>query len=211
MVREELDGPVGPVGCAIYSHEFYETDTARGFKRGVHLQVTRENSLLTQAMRMQPNWGREALDRLREEFRHSIVVLVQSEDLPEAHNRVSLTDRSESDGLPGVRLDYKVSPECRRSLDFGMAKAEAMLRAAGAYRIDYLPLAPMTGWHLLGTARMGSDRATSVTDGSGRCHEAPNLLVADGSLFTTVGAVNPGSTIGALGLKIAEDLAHDIA
>ncbi len=211
MFSEELDGPVGPVGCAIYSHEFYETNAARGFKRGVHLQVTRENSLLTQAMRLQPNWGDEAYRKLREEFRHSIVVLVQSEDLPEAHNRVSLTRQTESDGLPGVRLDYKVSAECRRSLDFGMARGEEMLRAAGAYRIDRLPLAPMTGWHLLGTARMGRDPATSVTDGRGRCHEVPNLLVADGSLFTTVGAVNPGSTIGALGLKIAEDLAREIA
>src|SRR5262249_12104389 len=43
MFREELDGPVGPIGCALYSHEFYETDDRRGFKRGVHLQVTREN------------------------------------------------------------------------------------------------------------------------------------------------------------------------
>ena len=211
MFREELDGPVGPVGCAIYSHEFYETDASRGFKRGIHLQVTRENALLTQAMRLQPSWGREARDKLREEFRHSIVVLVQSEDMPEAHNRVSLTSETDSDGLPGVRLDYAVSPECRRSLDFGMARGEEMLRAAGAWRIERLPLAPMTGWHLLGTARMGRDPATAVTDGQGRCHAVANLLVADGSLFTTVGAVNPGSTIGALGLKIADELARDIA
>ena len=211
MFKEELDGPVGPVGCAIYSHEFYETDASRGFRRGIHLQVTRENALLVQAMRLQPNWSRQGLDKLKEEFRHSAVVLVQPEDMPEAHNRVSLTSEIQPDGLPGVRLDYKVSDECRRSIDFGMARAEEMLRAAGAWRIEYLPLAPMTGWHLLGTARMGSDPATSVTDGRGRCHEVTNLLVADGSLFTTVGAVNPGSTIGALGLKIAEDLAKDIA
>ena len=52
---------------------------------------------------------------------------------------------------------------------------------------------------------------TSVTDGSGRCHTVRNLLVADGSLFPTVGAVNPGSTIGALALKIADDVARDAA
>jgi choline dehydrogenase-like flavoprotein len=57
---------------------------------------------------------------------------------------------------------------------------------------------------------MGTDPATSVTDSRGRCHDVPNLLVADGSLFPTVGAVNPGSTIGALGLKIAEDLAQEL-
>lgn len=33
---------------------------------------------------------------------------------------------------------------------------------------------------------------------SNRCHDVPNIVVADGSLFPTVGAVNPGATIGAL-------------
>jgi choline dehydrogenase-like flavoprotein len=211
MFKEELDGPVGPIGCAIYSHEFYETDERRGFKRGVHLQVTRENIPLMQALRLEPAWGRDAQRLLREEFRHSIAILVLAEDLPEAHNRVSLTDRTEADGLPGVRLDYTLSEHSRRSLDFGLDRAEEVLRAAGAHRAVRLPLAPLTGWHLLSTARMGSDTATSVTDASGRCHAVPNLLVADGSLFPTVGAVNPASTIGALALKIADDLAKDIA
>jgi choline dehydrogenase-like flavoprotein len=211
MFAEAMDGPVGPVGCAIYSHEFYETDEGRGFKRGVHLQVTRENALLVQAMRMQPAWGREAQRRLGEEFLHSIVVLVQVEDLPEAHNRVVLTDRLESDGLPGVRLEYKLSTHSRQSLDYGLDRAEEMLRAAGAFRVDRLDLAPFTGWHLLGTARMGSDPGVSVTNDRGRCHAVPNLIVADGSLFTTAGAVNPGSTIGALALKIADDLAREVA
>ena len=204
MFKEELDGPVGPVGCAIYSHQFYETDDARGFKRGIHLQVTRENPLLTQASRLDPAWGADAQRRLREEFRHSIAVLVMVEDLPEAHNRVTLTRDTERDGLPGVRLEYTLSDRCRSMLDFGIERAEELLRAAGAYRMVRVPLAPYTGWHLLGTARMGSDPATSVTDANGCCHAVPNLIVADGSLFPTVGACNPGSTIGALALKLAD-------
>jgi choline dehydrogenase-like flavoprotein len=36
------------------------------------------------------------------------------------------------------------------------------------------------------------------------------VIVADGSLFPTVGAVNPASTIGALALKIADDLANEV-
>ena len=210
MFAEELDGPVGPVGCAIYSHEFYETDERRGFKRGVHIQVTRENALLLQALRLEPAWGRDAQRLLREEFRHSIAVLVLAEDLPEPNNRVLLTERTEADGLPGVRIEYALSEHSRRSLDFGLDRAEELLRAAGAYRVVRLPLAPLTGWHLLGTARMGSDPRHSVTDARGRCHAAANLIVADGSLFPTVGAVNPGSTIGALALKIADDLAREI-
>jgi len=177
----------------------------------VHLQVTRENPLLAQASRLEPAWGAEAQRLLREEFRHSMAVLVLAEDLPEMHNRVALSEKVESDGLPGVRLEYRMSDHSRRSLDFGLDRAEEMLRAAGAHRIVRVPLAPLAGWHLLGTARMGRDPAISVTDARGRCHAVPNLLVADGSLFPTVGAVNPGSTIGALALKIADDLAREMA
>ena len=98
---------MGPIGCALYSHEFYETDLQRGFKRGVHLQVTREEaSLLLQAARLDPAWGREAQRLLREEFRHSMAVLVMAEDLPEMHNRVTLTDRTDVDGIPAVKIEY---------------------------------------------------------------------------------------------------------
>jgi choline dehydrogenase-like flavoprotein len=209
--EEELDGPVGPGGCAIYSHQFYETDRSRGFVRGVHLQVTRENPLATQASRLDKPWGAEAHAAVRQEFGRSMVVLVLNEDLPEAHNRVSLTDTIEADGLPGVKLHYQVSDHTRRALDFGLDRAEEVLRAAGARLLVRFDIAPLTGWHLLGTARMGSDPLASVTDGQGRCHQVKNLIVADGSLFPTVAAVNPGSTIGAVALKIADDLARDWA
>ena len=211
LFAQELDGPVGPVGCALYSHEFYETDASRGFKRGLQLQVTRESAPLLQAMRLEEAWGAGAQRRLREEFRHSLPVLVMVEDLPEPENCVMLSGGAAADGLPGVRLEYRVSEASRRMLDFGLDRAEEMLRAAGARRVVRQALAPLAGWHLLGTARMGADPATSVADGRGRCHAVGDLMIVDGSLFPTVGAVNPGSTIGALALKLADDLARDIA
>jgi choline dehydrogenase-like flavoprotein len=211
IFKEALDGPVGPVGCSIYSHEFYETDRSRGFERGVHLQLSRENALLVQASRLSPLWGKAPQAQLREEFRHTMPILVLAEDLPERHNRVTLTNREESDGLPGVKIDYTMSERAEKSLDFGLARAEEILRAAGAYRTIRVSPAPLTGWHLLGTARMGSDPKTSVTNSKGRCHCAPNILVADGSLFPTVGAANPASTIGAVALKLASELAEDMA
>ncbi|WP_206530106.1 GMC family oxidoreductase [Nordella sp. HKS 07] len=138
-------------------------------------------------------------------------ILVLAEDLPEAHNRVSLTGTMERDGLPGVKIDYRISERAQKSLDFGLARAEEVLMAAGAYRTVRVSPAPLTGWHLLGTARMGEDKRTSVTDARGRCHAVPNILVADGSLFPTVGAANPASTIGAVALKLADEFAEDIA
>jgi choline dehydrogenase-like flavoprotein len=138
-------------------------------------------------------------------------ILVLAEDLPEAHNRVSLTRTEEPDGLPGVKVDYRMAERAQKSLDFGLARAEEVLLAAGAYRTIRVSPAALTGWHLLGTARMGDDPETSVTDRRGRCHRVPNVIVADGSLFPTVGAANPASTIGAVALKLATELAKDMA
>ncbi len=210
ICKETQDGPAGPIGNCIYSHEFYETDQQRGFVRGLQLQVTRENPLLTQSTYAEPSWGRQGQEQLREEFHHSFRIVIMGEDLPEVDNRVTLIDKMEDDGLPGVKLTYTLSENSQKMLTYGLDQAEEMLRAAGVSRIIRTPHAPGTGWHLLGTARMGPDPKTSVTDAQGRCHTTPNVIVADGSLFPTVGAVNPASTIGALALKIADDLADEI-
>ena len=93
---------------------------------------------------------------------------------------------------------------------FSEERAEELLRTAGAYRIDRQPYPPMTGWHLLGTAAMGADPEVSVVDARGRCHGISNLLICDGSVFPTAGAVNPASTIGALALRLADQLAEEI-
>lgn len=210
IFREPLDGPVGPVGSCLYSHEFYETDRSRDFVRGFQLQITRENALLVQAMRTAPNWGAPGQRALAEEFRHSVVAMVMTEDLPEAHNRVAVSDRLAEDGLPEVSVSYRPSANTEAMIAYGLDRAEEMLCAAGAFRVDRQPYPPISGWHLLGTAAMGTDPLTSVVDRDGRCHEDPNILVCDGSVFPTVGAVNPASTIGALALRFADRLAEDM-
>ena len=208
--KDRQDGPTGPIGNCIYSHEFYETDHQRGFVRGIQLQVTRENPLLTQSTYAEPAWGREAQRQLREEFHHSFRILVMVEDLPEMDNCVTLTDKLAEDGLPVVKLNYDLSQNSQKQLTFGMTKAHEVLQAAGVARTVQTVHAPGTGWHLLGTARMGTDPERSVVNAQGRCHTTPNLLIVDGSVMSTVGAVNPGSTIGALALKFADDLAKEL-
>jgi choline dehydrogenase-like flavoprotein len=206
-----LDGPAGPVGAALYSHQFYETDLSRGFVRGFQVQVTRENSPLSQALRLSPAWGGGAQREFAEEFCHSMVLMIMTEDLPDPDNRVTLLDRTEFDGLPGVKMRYALADNTKAMIDWGYRRTADILKAAGAKREIRAPLPPMTGWHLLGTARMGSDPGNSFVDARGRCHEVSGLIVADGSVMPTVGAVNPGSTIGALALKMAYELAEELA
>ena len=79
-----------------------------------------------------------------------------------------------------------------------------MLDAAGATAVRRNPLVRDSGWHLLGTCRMGDDPTRSVVDRWGRAHDVPNLFVVDGSVFVTSAAVNPTTTIQAIALRTAD-------
>jgi choline dehydrogenase-like flavoprotein len=79
-----------------------------------------------------------------------------------------------------------------------------LLEACGAHTVTADPFTRVSGWHLMGTTRMGDDPATSVVDRWGRCHDVGNLFVVDGSVFVTSAPVNPTSTIQALARRTAD-------
>ena len=58
----------------------------------------------------------------------------------------------------------------------------------------------------LGTTRMSSSPRDGVVDADARTHDVPNLYIAGGSVFPTVGFANPTLTILALSLRLAEEL-----
>jgi choline dehydrogenase-like flavoprotein len=58
--------------------------------------------------------------------------------------------------------------------------------------------------HLGGTARMGDDPRTSVVDTNCRSWDIRNLWICDGSVFPTVGGVNPSLTIQAIACRTAD-------
>ena len=91
-------------------------------------------------------------------------------------------------------------------LDHGMARSRELLEAAGARETVDVDLLVDGGFHLMGTARMGDNRETSVTDRWGRAHDVDNLFIIDGSLFASAAAVNPTITIQALALRAADHI-----
>ena len=134
------------------------------------------------------------------------------EDLPEAHNRVTLDPvLQDSNGIPSPRIDYTISPNSHRMLDHAIDRAKEILGAAGATGIGVDRPILYGGWHLLGTARMGDDPQHSVVNGWGRSHDVKNLFIVDGSIFVTSGGVNPTSTIQALALYIADQMKQRLA
>jgi choline dehydrogenase-like flavoprotein len=215
MVRGVFDRPLaghrGPIGCSLISQEFYETDLARGFVRGYSFQVARGLSPIATAtgglIGDRIPWGRQHRRAYDERFDRTISVSIIGEDLPEEHNRVDLDPQlTDSHGIPAPRVSYTLSDNSRRMLDHGLARAREALEAAGGREVASHPLLRAAGWHLMGTARMGRDPATSVIDAAGRCHDVPNLYIVDGSTMVTCAGVNPTSTIQAVALYIADGM-----
>ena len=58
--------------------------------------------------------------------------------------------------------------------------------------------------HLGGTVRMGFTPKDSVVNQDCQSWDVPNLFVCDGSVFPTVGGVNPSLTITAIAMRTAE-------
>lgn len=207
---EPLEGYKGPFAASLVSQEFYETDRDRGFVRGYQAQTIRSDGPLGTALggyALPVPWGRRHHEEFARQFGHTANITVTAEDLPDASNRVTLsTAETDSSGLPAPVLNYRVDDNAKKILEFGIARNTEVLKEAGAREVLVNPLIRSAGFHLLGTARMGEDPATSVVDPMCRTHDLPNLLVVDGSVFVTVGATNPTSTIQAIALRAADAL-----
>jgi choline dehydrogenase-like flavoprotein len=209
IFSEELDSLQGPIGSVIFSHEFYETDPQRDFVRGFGLQIIRQSGPLHTALggvtATRVPWGAAHHQVFDERFRHMINIGVMGEDLPEAINEVVLDpELTDTHGIASPLVRYRLNDNSLRMLEFGVARASEALQAAGATEIlTCNPMRP-SGWHLLGTCRMGDDPRRSVVDEWGRAHDVDNLFIVDGSVFVTSAAVNPTTTIQAVALRTAD-------
>ncbi|HEX7409177.1 MAG TPA: GMC family oxidoreductase, partial [Candidatus Binatia bacterium] len=66
-----------------------------------------------------------------------------------------------------------------------------------------------TGFHPMGTCRMGPTPESSVVNLRGEVHDVQRLFVADGSIFPTCTGVNPQVSIMAFATRIAQDIGAD--
>jgi choline dehydrogenase-like flavoprotein len=191
--------------------EFYETDAARGFKRGYCYQFTRGYGPAVTAVNGMGDglipWGEGHHAAYRKLFDHQAGMVSICEDLPEEINRVTLDPRlRDGNGIPAPKITYRLGDNTRAMLDHSVARGTEILLKAGASDIVTRSPLPYAGWHLLGTARMGTDPRRSVVNEWGRAHDVKNLFVVDGSVFVTSGGVNPTSTIQATALYVADQI-----
>jgi choline dehydrogenase-like flavoprotein len=141
--------------------------------------------------------------------RHSIDFWLSSEDLPRPENRIYYDgDRVILDVTEGdMEGHHRLKKKLKQML--GRTGAYSILLNRNLYLGKDIPIGGTA--HQAGTARFGSDPATSVLDLDCKAHELDNLYIADASFFPSIGAVNPTLTIIANALRIADKISERLS
>ena len=126
--------------------------------------------------------------------------LALSEDLPRPSNRVTLG----ADGR--IRLDYR--PNNGRAHRRLVREMRRVLRRLGYWLVMTHSHKTKNTTHQCGTVCFGTDPRTSVLDPFCRSHDVENLFVVDASFFPSSAAVNPGLTVAAQALRVADHIAE---
>lgn len=120
------------------------------------------------------------------------------EDFPYEANRV-LVDESRPSGM---RFEYSLSEELRSRV---MEMRRRVRKQISSLRSIPMNIGVALNYgHPCGTCKAGHDPATSVVDKDCKAHDLDNLYVVDSSFMPTSGGTNPGLTIAANALRVAD-------
>ncbi len=147
--------------------------------------------------------------------RYQIVELMGLvEQSPKADNRVTLTETPDALGIPriAVHMDWDTQDIQSIKQTEKLLVEELQANGFGEFHSYHehnggkLNYYSHTCHHLMGTARMGTDPATSVVDPDCKIHGVENCYIASSAVFPSGGYANPTMTMLALSLRLADRL-----
>jgi gluconate 2-dehydrogenase alpha chain len=115
-------------------------------------------------------------------------------------------------GRPLVRMTFDFPENDLKMSQYVTAKAHDIAKAMGATIINPAPrrgpydARPYQSTHNTGGTIMGADAATSVVSPRLQCWDASNLFISGASVFPQNSGYNPTGPVGALGLRLGDDL-----
>ena len=124
--------------------------------------------------------------------------LAMSEDLPREDNRVTV------DAQGRIQLHYR--PNNVDAHDQLVREMTRILHRLGYWKVMTHSHKSKNTTHQCGTLCFGTDPRESVLDPWCRSHDVDNLFVVDASFFPSSAAVNPGLTIIAQALRVADHI-----
>ncbi|AXF11496.1 GMC family oxidoreductase [Paraburkholderia sp. SIMBA_055] len=197
---EEIRWYKGPPSLAITEHWNYADQNKDFFGGYAYMSQGPLPNAWAAAQNGRGLWGEALADEMHK-YNHQAGLKIVGEMLPQERNRVTLADEKDQYGLPVARVSYSYCDNDKRLIAHSLNFMEQALAAAGGKDI----------WretddtcHLNGTARMGDDPAKSVVNADCRSWDIRNLWICDGSVFPTVGGVNPSLTIQAIACRTVD-------
>jgi choline dehydrogenase-like flavoprotein len=139
------------------------------------------------------------------------------EQVPNSHNRITLTDELDRHGLPRVAVDFRFTDQDVRSVVDSHYLLDASLQANGIGHLelrypsdqlyDGVLEQSIDGHHQVGTTRMGDDPRDSVVDQNLQVHGVDNLSIVSTSVYRTDGQASSTLLAVALAMRLASHLA----
>jgi len=159
-----------------------------------------------------PGYGKEWMEKVRAYYTAGVSVQFQGEVLPYRDNRIEIDPALKDDaGIPAARFHYSWHENERAMFKDMIEVGNEILHKAGAEMLPNVNPKPDPyghSIHYVGTARMGNDARTSVTNKWSQSHDVANLFINDGAPFVTAGNQNPTLTILAFAMRSSERIAR---
>jgi choline dehydrogenase-like flavoprotein len=171
-------------------------------------------------------FGTELVKRLNEKFTRQFRCGFLIEQTPDRDNRVTLSEIRDGLGLQRPQISYDLSEYTKKGFVAAYRFKNLLFRRMGiTEENDFTTVGPddptrfeeeidgkkvvlnYTGaGHIMGTYRMGDDRANSVVDKFQCSHDHKNLYLVGSGTFPTGATANPTLTIAALSLRTADHI-----
>ncbi|MFY9610648.1 MAG: GMC family oxidoreductase [Blastocatellia bacterium] len=160
-----------------------------------------------------PGFGSEYKKRVRHYYSTPVSMTVRAEMLPRFENYAEIDPDGVVDawGIPVLKIHCQYSDNEREMARDSIETMQEIMKAAGAEMASMgtRMSAPGRIIHELGTARMGTDRKTSILNKFNQSWDVKNLFVIDGAAFVTSANQNPTLTILALTMRACDKLVDE--
>jgi choline dehydrogenase-like flavoprotein len=154
--------------------------------------------------------GSQIIEKMKP-MRHLRQIKFHGESVPSPRKYVVLSEKRDRFGDQFAHINYDSVEFDHETYQFVREIFNKFVVATGADKAELMDNNKyISGWHHMGTCRMGYDIGDSVTDQFGRVHGCSNLFVVGGSNFPNSGTVNPTLTMVALAIRTAEYISDQI-